>query len=173
MSYYLTEAFSGLDGDEKLLPRATLEDPCTEEFVAEAGSTDATVPWFDIANPPAWEPWYPWERKSGFDAVVSQRSKGLQWHIWQQKQLVLQFLEQQNIRCTEDMKEPDTKLKKSIWEKWVAVLLKTDTIMLLSTKTYVSGGPSFRLFGKTCDRASAWELCGWIGFASWLSFFKK
>lgn len=50
-SSYLTAALSALDGDDKLLPRTTPEDPCRVEFDPEEGSNDATEPWFDIAKP--------------------------------------------------------------------------------------------------------------------------
>lgn len=42
--YYLTEALSGADGDDKLLLCTTPEDPCSAEFAPEVGSTDATAP---------------------------------------------------------------------------------------------------------------------------------
>jgi hypothetical protein len=43
-AYYLTEALTGPDGDDKLLPSTTPEDPCSAEFAPEVGSTDATAP---------------------------------------------------------------------------------------------------------------------------------
>jgi hypothetical protein len=43
-AYYLTEVLTGPDGDDKLLPSTTLEDPCSAEFAPEVGSTDATAP---------------------------------------------------------------------------------------------------------------------------------
>lgn len=89
---YLTEGLSGPDGDDKLLPRTTLEDPWSGEFAPEAGSIDATELWFEIAKPLLWEPWYPREITSELVVVASQRSRGLHWTINQS----INFLTKEN-----------------------------------------------------------------------------
>lgn len=47
--FYLAEALVGLDVVDKLLPRATPDDPANDGFASDAGGVD--VPWFNIGRP--------------------------------------------------------------------------------------------------------------------------
>lgn len=65
-----------------------LEDTCSGELEPEVGSIGEILPWFDIAKPLVWEPWYPTETTSGLDVIASARSMGLHWNIWKYKNSV-------------------------------------------------------------------------------------